>query len=214
MAPLNRFDRYAPATVMVPRIKCRFCDKTYLQQTAYATHLYDYHCRWTRTYFPDQIPHVGNRTQAEYIARDDFAAEWERREALRNRMNTYAAYDINQTAAVLTEGSHSVMATQESLEATLEYHERKAEEAAERLAWLESMPQDDEFEDGSVITFKKQFHDGVNARLYTYAAVKYDGVWSTTGPRSPKGIHWEDLLTFITSGVEEVWFATEWERII
>jgi hypothetical protein len=62
------------------------------------------------------------------------------------------------------------------------------------LKRLESRPEEPE-EDGNVITFMKQFAAG--GIVYSYAALKAKGLWYTTGPKSPKGYTWDELLDFI-----------------
>jgi hypothetical protein len=62
------------------------------------------------------------------------------------------------------------------------------------LKRLESRPAEPE-EDGNVITFQKQFAAG--GIVYSYAALKAKGLWYTTGPKSPKGYTWDELLDFI-----------------
>ena len=46
-------------------------------------------------------------------------------------------------------------------------------------------------EDGTVIAFRVQLMAG--DIWYEYAAIRVNGMWFTTGPRSPKGYTWEEL---------------------
>jgi len=62
------------------------------------------------------------------------------------------------------------------------------------LKRLESRPTEPE-EDGNVITFSKQFAAG--GIVYSYAALRAKDLWYTTGPKSPKGYTWDELLDFI-----------------
>jgi hypothetical protein len=98
-----------------------------------------------------------------------------------------------------------------ALEARVEQLARQSAVIQEHLAILDSLPEDD-FEDGAVFTFIKTFYPG--GRRYTYAVIKYNGLWSTTGPASPKSITWDELMEFVSTGVDEVWWAVEFERII
>lgn len=47
-------------------------------------------------------------------------------------------------------------------------------------------------EDGTVIAFRVQFLE--RCAWYEYAAIRVNGTWYTTGPRSPKGYTWEELI--------------------
>lgn len=53
---------------------------------------------------------------------------------------------------------------------------------------------EDDYEDGNVILFERQFQPG--GRVYSYAAIKSEGLWYTTGPRSPKGFRWDELAAW------------------
>lgn len=63
-----------------------------------------------------------------------------------------------------------------------------------------------------VIYFRKTFN---GIRNYDYAAIKVsNGLWYTTGPSSPKGYSWDELVEFITQGEEvQIYVATEWTEI-
>lgn len=52
-------------------------------------------------------------------------------------------------------------------------------------------------EDGTVIAFRARFNQG--GRWYDYAAIRANGLWSTTGPRSPKSYSWADLVPWLDS---------------
>lgn len=70
---------------------------------------------------------------------------------------------------------------------------------AEELARLEALPE--EPPEGSVIRFNMQF-DG-HGTVYDYAAIHCgDGKWYTTGPRSPKGYTWDQLLDWMEGHTE------------
>jgi hypothetical protein len=78
-----------------------------------------------------------------------------------------------------------------------------------RLALLPAEPDTDP-DDGTVLWFVKTFG---GFQEYTYAVVKAgDGLWYTTGPRSPKGYTWDELIEWIGPDVE-IWVASEWSLL-
>lgn len=83
---------------------------------------------------------------------------------------------------------------------------------------LDRMPPEPTALDGKpMIYFEKQFREG--GRVYDYGALKSgDGLWYTTGPNSPKGYTWEQLLQFLyPDGTDldevSVWQVTEMREI-
>jgi uncharacterized small protein (DUF1192 family) len=50
-----------------------------------------------------------------------------------------------------------------------------------------------DLDEGDVVTFTKTFSDAKNATRYSYAAIKANGMWYTTGPKSPKAYTWDEL---------------------
>ena len=68
----------------------------------------------------------------------------------------------------------------------------------------------DDYKSGDVITFGYRFvdrfayGDGSTSRNYTreykYAAIKCNGLWYTTGPKSPKAYTWDDLIQWWDEG--------------
>ncbi len=74
---------------------------------------------------------------------------------------------------------------------------------------------EDPFEDGAVIVFDLQFvhDDGFEdprvSRPYHYAAIRVNGRWNTTGPKSPKDYSWYELMKWIGENqtVDGVWFV-------
>lgn len=82
------------------------------------------------------------------------------------------------------------------------------------IARLESLPEEPEA-DPAIVYFRKDF----GGKDYDYAAVRAgDGLWYTTGPKSPKGYTWESLVGFIyPDGADpaevEVWVVSDLERI-
>lgn len=78
-----------------------------------------------------------------------------------------------------------------------------------QIEHLQNLPEEPDVEP-AVIWFEKTFADG---RTYTYAAVKADGLWYTSGPRTPKGYTWENLMTWVGVGTE-VWLATDFKELL
>ena len=71
---------------------------------------------------------------------------------------------------------------------------------------------EDNFKEGTVIKYRKRFTPGgIN---YRYAAIKVNGLWFTTGPRSPKGYTWDELTEWMDDGVQKIRVATGWTRIL
>jgi hypothetical protein len=73
---------------------------------------------------------------------------------------------------------------------------------------------EDEWEDGTVLFFKKRFSP--TGKEYDYAVLKTDGLWYTTGPRSPKGYNWEELIGWMLQGglaEVDIFVASEWKHI-
>ncbi len=48
---------------------------------------------------------------------------------------------------------------------------------------------------GAIITWRMRFH--IKGLKYHYAAIKADGLWYTTGPNSPKGYTWDELVSWL-----------------
>lgn len=85
---------------------------------------------------------------------------------------------------------------------------------ADRIASLPTEPQGMEEDGTNVIYFVKNFG---GSNMYDYAAVKAgDNLWYTTGPRTPKGYRWEDLIAWITDDGQTdvtIWATTEMEPL-
>jgi hypothetical protein len=75
---------------------------------------------------------------------------------------------------------------------------RVDEEVALKLALLEVLG-DDDFTDGTVFKFDKVFV--TDGKVYAYAVIKANGLWYTTGPKSPKGYSWEEFLLWLVGGI-------------
>jgi hypothetical protein len=83
-----------------------------------------------------------------------------------------------------------------------------------RAEFLSNLPDEPMGDDGTTVIW---FEKTMGSRVYTYAAVRTkDGLWSTTGPKSPKRYRWNELVQWIYDGdLEgvEVWFANGWEQL-
>jgi hypothetical protein len=78
-----------------------------------------------------------------------------------------------------------------------ELHKRRVDtEVKRRLGLIEDLGSD-RFNDGDVIRFTKQFDTGDT--VYTYAAIKVNGSWYTTGPKGNK-FSWDELREWMVSG--------------
>lgn len=70
---------------------------------------------------------------------------------------------------------------------------RAMENAQQELTRILAQPKEPE---SDLIYFRKRFNAG--GKQYTYAAVRTeDGLWFTTGPRTPKGFGWDELIDWI-----------------
>jgi hypothetical protein len=82
----------------------------------------------------------------------------------------------------------------------------------EEIAVLDRFGNDD-FEEGAVITFDKQFH-GPDSKTWTYAGVKVGNLWYLTGSgRHPNCFSWDDLVRFLSEGVGKVYLCKDTEVI-
>jgi len=68
----------------------------------------------------------------------------------------------------------------------------------------------DEFLDGAVLQFDKAFGNG--GTIYSYVAIKAAGLWYLSG-RLQVGVSWEELVDFMSKGVDKVWVVKEYEEI-
>jgi hypothetical protein len=80
--------------------------------------------------------------------------------------------------------------------------EIQAEIVLDKLAQLDELERkyggEDQFKPGDVITFNYRFDK--TGRNYSYAALFVNGLWYTTGPRSPKGYTWLELVAWWERG--------------
>lgn len=67
----------------------------------------------------------------------------------------------------------------------------------EELDRIESIP-DEDYPEGTVLLFTKMFQE--NSTEYIYAMIKANGLWHTTGAKSPKAYTWEEIRTWLASG--------------
>lgn len=88
--------------------------------------------------------------------------------------------------------------------------ERRIQELEAEKERLLALPQDD-FDNGAVITFTK--HYSYSNKSYIYAAIKSNGRWYTTGPKSPKAYTWYELLSWLGEDVSSLCWAPYVEPI-
>lgn len=105
---------------------------------------------------------------------------------------------------------------------TAEALERRAEEMLRRASAIREKYArfgEDDFPDGAVIIFDKRFNEYQGrpipwSKPYHYAAIKAAGLWSTTGPKSPKSYTWTELVRWMGDGVEEIYYASQMEKFV
>lgn len=96
-------------------------------------------------------------------------------------------------------GNRSGAAVHNAVDAKLREHmqtKRVDREVEERLGFIADYGEDT-YDDGTVIKFVKSFVKG--GKEYSYAAIKVDGLWYTTGPKVPKGYTWDELILWLVS---------------
>jgi hypothetical protein len=89
---------------------------------------------------------------------------------------------------------------------------QQADHILERVAEIEKFPKD-EFPNGTVVKFRKQFNSGPKTR-YSYAAIKVKGRWYTSGPRSGGPYSWDELCEWMGAGVTQIKVATGWRNLL
>lgn len=102
------------------------------------------------------------------------------------------------------------MPSVEELQAQVERLRARAD-IMEARAWALDEFGEDDFDDEDVLMFKKRFSP--ISKLYTYAAVKAEGLWYVTGTRQRNPLTWKQLVEFISEGCDELWQCTEFEPI-
>jgi hypothetical protein len=97
-----------------------------------------------------------------------------------------------------------------------EFLARRIEQMEEELQYIEELPAEPRMDgdDATVIWWVARWEGGTHD--YTYAAVRAgDGLWYTTGPHTPKGYAWADLIEWIDKEARPVdnavWVAASWE---
>lgn len=76
--------------------------------------------------------------------------------------------------------------------------EEKTQEEVEYKLGLVERIGEDVFAEGTVFKFTKGFQG--SPIQYSYAVIKTNELWYTTGPRSPKGYTWDELVLWLVSG--------------
>lgn len=91
---------------------------------------------------------------------------------------------------------------------------RRAEQQIDKILSLPEEPTTDDPDGALVIWFTRYFNPN-RSKQYTYAAVKAgDGLWYTTGPQSPKGYTWDQLIDWLLQDSQvTVWVAAGWEPL-
>ena len=77
---------------------------------------------------------------------------------------------------------------------------------AKRQAQIEELrryPEDDPFANDTVLRFKKVFPSDLDKK-YTYTASKVEGLWYVTGAKSPDGVEWDELVSWLGLGVTDI----------
>lgn len=83
----------------------------------------------------------------------------------------------------------------------MEHAIQRAQAEIDRVLRLPAEPTTDD-DQPLVVFFQHRFNQ--NSRTYDYAAIKAgDGLWYTTGPASPKGYTWDQLMDWHMSEVNE-----------
>jgi hypothetical protein len=88
-----------------------------------------------------------------------------------------------------------------------------AEERA-RVARIAELGQDSDYPDGTVLAWDQHWVN--SATVYSYAAIKANNLWYTTGPRSPKAYTWDQLVYWMLTGEQPngIWMVTAFEQIV
>lgn len=134
----------------------------------------------------------------------------------RTGWDIHPLYEENINMVSYTDFSSGAFSVGESIDPDVAALQRTIERAQAKIDFLASLPDEPPVdEDGvAVIYFRKRFNR--SGRLYDYAAIKAgDGKWYTTGPQSPKGYSWNQLIRWIYDGSPntEILVATEWSGI-
>jgi len=76
-----------------------------------------------------------------------------------------------------------------------------------QLKHLERFPDEDPFTDGTTLIFQKSFPHSPDTK-YSYSAVRANELWYVTGDRSPQGVTWDEFVSWMGLGVDEVYRVT------
>lgn len=96
------------------------------------------------------------------------------------------------------------------LELMKEKRDRLSNELRKLNIWIEEAQNrsdrskvfgEDSYPTGTIIKFLYRFPDQYRREAYEYAVLKCsNGLWYTTGPKSPKAFSWEDLVRWWLEG--------------
>lgn len=109
------------------------------------------------------------------------------------------------------------------LEANRKHEEelRHLQEWYDRVAGIEAVQREKaqeyafiyDLEEEDVIYFRLAFAPLFN-KYYTYAAIKINGLWFSTGPKAPKGYSNDEMVRWwMNNDVQNVCIAFEWEIV-
>lgn len=73
-----------------------------------------------------------------------------------------------------------------------------------QLEHLKRFPAEDPFVNGDVVQFEKSFPHPPD-KTYSYAAHRVNDLWYITGARSPQALSWDEFVSWMGLGVDEVW---------
>lgn len=121
----------------------------------------------------------------------------------------------NGHTVTFNQQERATMTTKDNLVSAMEQAERGhalyMAEMARKLDAVAALGEDDDYELGAIMVFDKTFVDG--RRTYKYTAMKCEGGWYTSGPRSPGPYSWSGLVEFLSTGVPEVWMVDTLRQI-
>lgn len=96
-----------------------------------------------------------------------------------------------------------LIAERDDLEKSLTTISAQLTRRNEQIAELERYPEVDPYTDDTVLRFKKAFASNPDKK-YTYTASKVEGLWYVTGPKSPDGVDWTELVIWMGLGVTDI----------
>lgn len=124
--------------------------------------------------------------------------------------------EIRLCAPNINRGRSQVVKTaEERLLESIERYEARVAQAREQLAQVQSRPAEPDYAEEPVIRWDMRFCS--HGTVYSYVALRCaaDGLWYTTGPRSPKGYTWDQLMSWIESNqvVGRIWIVSDYEEL-